>query len=101
MESLPTRFVPDRLKAPLRWYFSLGEKADGKWTLTADPKNGASIMAGRPPGGQADCVLKTDVKTFTRIVNEGYVPGFAEFADGRVKTNDPNLLMQFKSAFGL
>ena len=44
---------------------------------------------------------KTDVKTFTRIVREGYVPSFAEFTDGRVKTNDPNLLMQFKSAFRL
>ena len=46
-------------------------------------------------------MLKTDVKTFTRIVKEGYVPGFAEFADGRVKSNDPTLLMQFKTAFGL
>ena len=35
------------------------------------------------------------------IVREGYVPGFAEFADGRVKSNDPTLLMQFKTVFGL
>ena len=43
----------------------------------------------------------SDIKTFTRIVRDGYVPSFAEFSDGRVKTNDPNLLMKFKSAFGL
>lgn len=100
MESLPGMFQPGRLDRPLTWYFSLGEQADGKWTLRAEAA-GARIVAGRPPGGKADCVLKTDVKTFTRIVREGYVPGFAEFADGRVKSNDPSLLMQFKSVFGL
>lgn len=100
MESIPPLFDPARLDKPLVWYFSLGDSADGKWTLRAGP-DGASIAPGRPPGGKADCVLKTDEKTFTRIVREGYVPGFAEFADGRVKSNDPSLLMQFKTAFGL
>ena len=46
-------------------------------------------------------MLKTDVKTFERICREGYVPSMNEFMDGRVKTNDPELLMQFKAAFGL
>ena len=100
MESLPPQYVDGSLQKPLTWYFSLGDGADGKWTLSAGP-DGAAISPGRPSGGKADCVLKTDVKTFTRIVREGYVPGFAEFADGRVKSNDPSLLMQFKQAFGL
>ncbi len=96
---LPTRFAPENLSKPTTWYFSLGDGANGKWTLTAD-EVGATVSPGRPTVG-ADCVLKTDVKTFTRIVRESYVPSFAEFTDGRVKTNDPNLLMQFKSAFRL
>ena len=97
---LPERFSPEALPKPMTWYFSLGDRADGKWTLRADA-DGAIATPGRPDGGPADCVLKTDVQTFKRIVNESYVPSFAEFTDGRVKTNDPNLLMQFKSVFQL
>ncbi len=100
MESIPPLFQPALLDKPLTWYFSIGTTAEGKWTLSAKPE-GAEIRPGRPTGGKADCVLKTDEKTFTRIVREGYVPGFAEFADGRVKSNDPTLLMQFKTIFGL
>ena len=97
---LPERFLPEQLSEPTIWYFSLGDQADGKWTLRAG-EEGAVAEPGRPKGAKADCVLKTDIKTFTRIVRDGYVPSFAEFSDGRVKTNDPNLLMKFKSAFGL
>ncbi|MEE2785855.1 MAG: AMP-binding protein [Myxococcota bacterium] len=97
---LVDRFQPSELQKKTTWYFSLGEKVDGKWTLTAGDA-GVDISPGRPKNGGADCVLKTDVKTFRRIVEESYVPTFAEFTDGRVKTNDPNLLMQFKSAFNL
>jgi len=99
-EDLPSRFVPEELTKPTTWYFSLGDKADGKWTLRANSE-GVTAVPGRPQGGAADCVLKTDIRTFTRIVRESYVPSFAEFTDGRVKTNDPNLLMKFKSVFGL
>ncbi|MEE2756435.1 MAG: AMP-binding protein [Myxococcota bacterium] len=99
-EELPRRFVPEALSKPTTWYFSLGDKSDGKWTLRAKEDH-VEATPGRPSDGNADCVLKTDVKTFTKIVREGYVPSFTEFTDGRVKTNDPNLLMQFKSTFGL
>ena len=94
------RFQPTELDKKTTWYFSLGEKVDGKWTLTASDA-GVEISPGRPKNGGADCVLKTDIKTFERIVKESYVPSFAEFTDGRVTTNDPNLLMQFKSVFNL
>ena len=99
-EELSGKFVPGAVSKPLTWYFSLGEGADGKWTVNADP-HGVKIEPGRPPGGKADCVLKTDPKTFERIVRERYVPSFAEFADGRVKTNDPDLLRTFQTVFGL
>ncbi len=98
---LPEKFQPKALKKTTTWYFSLGDKADGKWTLVADLESGARYTQGRPTGGAADCVLKTDIKTFERICREGYVPSMNEFMDGRVKTNDPDLLMQFKAAFGL
>ncbi len=98
---LPDKFQPKALKKPTTWYFSLGDKANGKWTLVANADAGVTAKQGRPTGGAADCVLKTDVKTFERICREGYVPSMNEFMDGRVKTNDPELLMQFKAAFGL
>lgn len=100
---LPGKFLPDRVQRPITWYFSLGDGPDGKWTVEVgtNGNGGVHVAPGRPTGRQADCVLKTDPKTFERIVREGYVPGFAEFADGRVKTNDPNLLQAFKSVFGL
>ncbi len=100
-EELPTKFQADTVKGPITWYFSLGDRADGKWTVKAAPGGVLDISPGRPTGGRADCVLKTDPKTFERIVREKYVPSFAEFADGRVKTNDPDLLRQFQSVFGL
>jgi long-chain acyl-CoA synthetase len=99
-DELQGKFVPGAVHKPVTWYFSLGDGADGKWTVAADP-HGVRIEPGRPPGGQADCVLKTDPKTFERIVRERYVPSFAEFADGRVKTNAPDLLRTFQTVFGL
>lgn len=99
-DELLSKFVPGSTNRPITWYFSLGEGADGKWTVDVDAQS-VRIEPGRPPGGKADCVLKTDPKTFERIVRERYVPSFAEFADGRVKTNDPELLVTFQTVFGL
>jgi long-chain acyl-CoA synthetase len=98
-DELNGKFRPEKVQGPVTWYFSLGEQADGKWTVSVRT-DGCVIKPGRPEG-KADCVLKTDPKTFERIVRERYVPGFAEFADGRIKTNDPNLLFTFQNVFGL
>ena len=98
---LESKYQADTVKGPITWYFSLGDRADGKWTVGVAPGGHLEILPGRPTSGPADCVLKTDPKTFERIVREKYVPSFAEFADGRVKTNDPDLLRQFQSVFGL
>ena len=62
-DELPGKFVPDALDKPITWYFSLGDKSDGKWTLTA-AEDGVKAIQGRP-SGSADCVLKTDIETFT------------------------------------
>ncbi len=97
---LESRFLPGATKKPVTWYFSLGDGADGKWTVAVDERQ-VRIENSRPPGGKADCVLKTDLRTFERIVREHYVPSFAEFAEGKVKTNDPTLLFTFQQVFGL
>jgi long-chain acyl-CoA synthetase len=99
-DELPERFDPNLLDKPITWYFSLGDRADGKWTVRVS-KDGANIQPGKPNGGKADCVLKTDPRTFEKIVRERYVPSFAEFAEGKVKTNDPDLLRMFQTVFQL
>ncbi|MCB9548228.1 MAG: AMP-binding protein [Myxococcales bacterium] len=99
-EELPGKLLTEKLKKPLTWYFSIGDGPDGKWTLVAEA-GGAHAYAGRPPGGKADCVLKTDERTFLRICTESYIPAPAEFMNGTVKTNDVNLLRQFVTVFGL
>lgn len=97
---LGAKLLPEKLKKPLTWYFSIGDGPEGKWTVVAEP-GGAHAYQGRPPGGKADCVLKTDERTLIRICTESYIPSPAEFMDGRVKTNDVNLLRQFVQVFGL
>ena len=100
-DELLDKYMAEVVTRPITWYFSLGDSSEGKWTVGVAPGGVLDVRPGRPTGGQADCVLKTDLKTFERIVRERYVPSFAEFADGRIKTNDPDLLRQFQSVFGL
>ena len=51
--------------------------------------------------GRADCVFKTDAKTFTRIIKDHYIPDVSEFLNGTVKTNNPELLSTFIQVFNL
>ena len=99
-EDLQGRFVPGAVEKPTSFYFSLGSAADGKWTLAIGPQ-GASFKPGRPSGGTADCVLKTSVEIFEKIVRESYTPSVAEFMAGKVKSNDIALLQVFQRAFDL
>lgn len=97
-EDLQGRFVPGSVDKPTTFYFSLGEASEGKWTLELRPE-----LANFKPGkfGTADCVLKTSVEIFEKIVRESYTPSIAEFMAGKIKTNDPGLLQVFQRAFDL
>ena len=99
LASLPERFDASTYTKDLTWYFSLGGKDGPRYTLnvTAD---GASWKAGRPDG-DADCVVKTSVDIFRRIVHEGYAPDPAQFMSGAIKTNDIALLIMFSQVFKL
>ena len=99
LESLPARFDASTYTKDLTWYFSLGGKEGPRYTLkvTAD---GASYASGRPDG-DADCVVKTSVDIFRRIVHEAYAPEPAQFMSGAIKTNDIALLIMFSQVFKL
>ncbi|RME05425.1 MAG: hypothetical protein D6812_03205, partial [Deltaproteobacteria bacterium] len=97
---LKTRFVPGSVEKPVRFYFSLGEKEREKWTVVVDRAH-CEIHPGKPEGGVADCVLKTNPAMMSRIVRESYVPSPPEFLSGAVKTNNVALLQTFARIFNL
>jgi hypothetical protein len=96
---LRTRFQKDEVKEPCTWYFSLGEFKEAKWTVQVTKDD--CIIVNDKLDGRADCVFKTDAKTFTRIIKDHYIPDVAEFMNGTVKTNNPELLSTFIQVFNL
>lgn len=97
---LERRYVPGRVARPVSFYFTLGSEDACKWTARLEPER-CVIENGKPPGGTADCVLKTTQEIFTRIVEDGYMPSPVEVMSGLVKSNDVSLLGTFKEAFDL
>ncbi len=97
---LNDKFETDQIDEQVTFYFTLGKVEDMKWTVIVDPDN-CNIRMGKPDGGEADCVVKTSPELFRKIVQESYIPSFDEFMDGTIKTNSPDLLMQFQSVFRL
>jgi long-chain acyl-CoA synthetase len=96
---LEKRFQKDEVKEPITWYFSLGEGKDAKWTVQVTPER--CLVVNDKLDGRADCVFKTDAKTFTKIIKDHYIPDVSEFLNGTVKTNNPELLTTFIQVFNL
>jgi long-chain acyl-CoA synthetase len=97
LETLGNRYDSERIVKPVSWYFSLG---DVKYFVSVDDK-GCSVSAGRPTGGQADCVVKTTPEMVSRLISDAYIPTPAEFVSGAIKTNDIPLLIEFSRVFDL
>jgi len=96
---LPTRFKPDAATEGASWYFSLGGE-EGRWTVIVEPGT-CEVRRGKPPGGVADCVIKTSPDLWTRMVREAYVPEVSEFVTGAIKTSDLDKLQVFAQLFKL
>ncbi|MBM4281599.1 MAG: AMP-binding protein [Deltaproteobacteria bacterium] len=96
---LTKRFQRDEVKEPCTWYFSLGDFKEGKWTVRVTKDD--CVIVNDKLDGKADCVFKTDAKTFTRIIRDHYIPDVSEFLNGTVKTNNPELLSTFIQVFNL
>ena len=99
VRSLPPRYDASTWEKDLTWYFSLGGKDGPRWTLEVT-EDAATVKPGRPSGG-ADCVVKTSVDIFRKIVHEAYAPDPSEFMSGAIKTSDLALLIQFSQVFKL
>jgi long-chain acyl-CoA synthetase len=98
--SLTERFVRDQIQATTRFYFTLGNLDDHKWTVVVDASS-CRVHQGKPEDAPADCVIKTSPEMLRRMVHEGYIPSFEEFMDGTIKTSNPELLMRFPAIFNL
>jgi long-chain acyl-CoA synthetase len=98
LDELQRRFRPAEVERPVSYYLSLGEAQDEKWTLHVEA-GGCHRVLGK--NGGADCVIKTSADLFRRIVRERYTPDMEDFMTGRLKTNDPGLLMTFQRVFDL
>lgn len=94
-DSLPSLFVPDAVKEPISYYFSLG---DIKKTVRLSPET-CLVEDGRTVE-RADCVCKTSGEFFEKIWNDDYRPGVGDFLSGKIKSNDPGGLQTFLKTFG-
>ncbi len=91
------RFDANSVRKDFTVYLSLGESEDEKYTIWVTAKK-AEFKKGKHVE-KADCVLKTDVNLFLKMVTENYTPSAMEFLGGKVKTNDVEMLKQFKAVF--
>ena len=98
LEGLKARYRPGVVAKKTTYYFSLGEAAGEKWTVTLTPE-GCELAPGRV--GDADCVLKMSADLFVRLVAGTYKPGAMDFMSGKIKTSDVGLLMKLQQAFGM
>lgn len=98
LESLKQRFKPGAIKETTTYYLSLGDGAGEKWTVTVSPQS-CELAPGKP--ANADCVLKTSVDLFGKLVAGTWKPGVMDFMTGKIKTSDVEKLQLLQKAFGL
>ena len=97
-DDLKKSFKPGTVTEKTTFYFSLGDEADEKWTMTISPKE-CQIVPGKIEN--ADCVLKTSSDLFIKIMKGQYKPGMGDLMSGKIKSNDPQMLQTLLEAFGL
>jgi long-chain acyl-CoA synthetase len=98
LESLRTNYKPGAVDRETTYYLSLGEAPGEKWTVTLTPTSFSAV-----PGriGDAQCVLKMRADLFVKMVDGSYKPGALDFMTGKLKTNNIELLLRLRQAFGI
>ena len=94
-ESLCGRFKPGKVAKATVFHVSIDEKS---WTIAVGP-NHCSVAEG-PPQQEPDCSLKTTKALFLATFRGEYMPSMMDFMSGKIKSNNPMLLMVLKDAFG-
>jgi len=92
---LPGIFKPEAVSSAVNYYFSL---EDVKKTVKLTPES--CLVEDGKTVDNADCVCKTSQEFFQKIWDDGYRPGLKDFMSGTIKSNNPDKLKTFLSAFG-
>lgn len=95
-KSLPKRYKKGGVASPKTFYFSLGD--DEKWTVSLSPDK-CVVEAGK--NDEADCFFKASPETFLDVWNGKHMPSAKDFLLGKIKSNNPMMLKDFVSAFGI
>ena len=96
-DQMPGYFIKGGVDKEMSIYFSIGDDADGKYTVLLGPDR-IEVQKGKTVA-DATLVLKTTQEIFLNMVFKGYTPGAMDFMRGKIKSNDPMGLMVLKQAF--
>ena len=93
-QHMPSFFRKGRVNRQLSYYFLIGDR---EWTVFVGPE-ACQVRQGKAVQ-QADCFLETSEEIFLGTLRGDYIPSMMDLMHGKVKTNRPDLLLQFKKIF--
>ena len=93
-QAMPSFFRKRRVTRQLSYYFSIGGR---EWTVFVGPET-CEVKQGKAVP-EADCFLETSEEIFLGTLRGDRLPSMADLMQGKVKTNRPDLLLQFKNIF--
>ncbi|MFY9609658.1 MAG: hypothetical protein WAU45_13710 [Blastocatellia bacterium] len=93
-QAMATFFRKGKVGRQLSYYFSI----DGQeWTVFVGPET-CEVKTGKAVA-EPDCFLETSEEIFLGTLRGDRLPSMADLMQGKVKTNRPDLLLQFKTIF--
>ncbi len=93
-QAMPTYFRKGRVNRELSYHFSIGAR---EWTILVGPER-CEVKTGKTVA-EPDCFLETTEEIFLGVLRGDYLPSMMDLMHGKVKTNRPDLLLQFKNIF--
>jgi hypothetical protein len=93
-QGMPGFFRKGRVSRQLSYYFLIGGR---EWTVLLGPET-CEVKQGKAVS-EADCFLETTEEIFLGTLRGDYLPSMMDLMQGKVKTNRPDLLLQFKKIF--
>ncbi|MEK6302540.1 MAG: hypothetical protein AABO41_17655 [Acidobacteriota bacterium] len=93
-QAMPSFFRKGRVNRQLSFHFSIGGR---EWTVLVGPEI-CEVKQGKAVA-EPDCFLETTDEIFLGTLRGDYLPSMMDLMQGKVKTNRPDLLLQFKRIF--
>ncbi|HWO01506.1 MAG TPA: hypothetical protein VNS63_19760 [Blastocatellia bacterium] len=93
-QAMPAFFRKRKAHRQLSYYFLIGER---EWTVLVGPET-CEVKQGKAVP-EPDCFLETTEAIFLGTLRGDHLPSMMDLMHGKVKTNRPDLLLQFKKIF--